>query len=200
MLSLYDETNGDNWTIKDRWLTDSDHCTWFGVMCDQEGFITKLDLASNNLNGSIPSRLLSKFYHLQELDLSDNHLIGSLDVFSIVEGSSVYVGDGYCNDIDGEYFSFLRSTESRSSLSPEDCRETCQRLFSHDSGLVGFEISSSCDCIFSRDNLPEDELEGFERAASRKKQGETVAKTVLEFKGQRIRSIRRWLRKCPKQI
>jgi hypothetical protein len=33
LVYIYEATGGANWTVNRRWLTDEDHCTWFGIGC-----------------------------------------------------------------------------------------------------------------------------------------------------------------------
>jgi len=42
-------TNGQNWKNKDRWMIETDHCQWYGISCDVDGFVTSIDLRDNNL-------------------------------------------------------------------------------------------------------------------------------------------------------
>lgn len=79
LLALYDSTNGDDWWWKDNWLDESiHHCEWYGVdECDEELNVIELDLAPNNLVGSIPSEL-GNFPYLKRLYLNWNTLSGPI--------------------------------------------------------------------------------------------------------------------------
>ena len=76
--SIYSETGGDNWFDNSGWMSDLDHCEWFGISCDGEGYVTKVELSNNNLVGKFPSDSIASFYKLQELDLSNNNLSGAV--------------------------------------------------------------------------------------------------------------------------
>ncbi len=52
LVSLYDSTDGDNWTDNTGWKTD-DLETWFGISLYQ-GRVSEIYLPKNNLNGNIP--------------------------------------------------------------------------------------------------------------------------------------------------
>jgi hypothetical protein len=60
------------WTESFGWLTDADECTWFGVECDENGFVIALRLAKNGLTGSFPDEVKSLGASLTHLDISDN--------------------------------------------------------------------------------------------------------------------------------
>jgi Leucine-rich repeat (LRR) protein len=77
LLSLYNNTNGDNWTDKSNWNGDpGTECTWFGIQCDNNQIIG-INMFDNNLVGTIPAGIFS-LTQLQKLDLSENHLTGSI--------------------------------------------------------------------------------------------------------------------------
>ncbi len=102
LVALYESTDGDNWTDNANWLV-GDPCLndWHGVGCGRRGVycdaleednwepgdicyepsldIMGLDLANNNLTGTIPPELgKNNFPALLELDLSRNRLSGSI--------------------------------------------------------------------------------------------------------------------------
>ena len=50
LVALYASTNGRDWKENEGWLSDTNHCAWFGVV--YEGAIVKqLNLSKNNLSG-----------------------------------------------------------------------------------------------------------------------------------------------------
>jgi len=59
-------------------MGESDRCGWYGVSCDEEGYVTEILLGGNNLEGDFPADLLSKSYKLRSLDLSNNRLKGTM--------------------------------------------------------------------------------------------------------------------------
>jgi hypothetical protein len=91
---MYARLGGDNWIDKDGWMTDSDHCEWFGISCDEDGYVTRVDLGGNNLVGQFPvytrddpignNWRTSKFgianlYKLEDLGLANNSLTGTIE-------------------------------------------------------------------------------------------------------------------------
>ena len=57
LMQLYAATRGPQWTHSENWNTSAPICEWWGVICDDGGAVTKLDLASNNLKGTLPAAL-----------------------------------------------------------------------------------------------------------------------------------------------
>ena len=79
LVALYNATGGANWTNNDGWLTNAPIGQWYGVTTDASGRVTRLDLADNQLTGSIPDELGS-LANLEELWLSENQLTGEISV------------------------------------------------------------------------------------------------------------------------
>ena len=78
LLRLYDATRGLRWTDHTNWLETDDHCSWYGITCydgsqgvDRAGHVEGINLSDNHLVGSVPSEL---FYlpYLKSLTLRDN--------------------------------------------------------------------------------------------------------------------------------
>ncbi len=77
LTALYNATDGPNWTDNTNWLSDESLGDWHGVTTDGEGRVTTLDLARNNLTGTIPAELGS-LSNLTELSLVYNSLTGAI--------------------------------------------------------------------------------------------------------------------------
>ena len=56
-MALYNSTNGDEWINNTGWGTDSSHCDWYGVTCDENEHVTILDLGGNMLSGTLPPEI-----------------------------------------------------------------------------------------------------------------------------------------------
>jgi hypothetical protein len=59
------------WKNVDKWVTDDDECTWYGVDCADADIIS-VDLADNNVTGTVPAEFGLLGRSLQTLDLSGN--------------------------------------------------------------------------------------------------------------------------------
>jgi hypothetical protein len=58
--TMYHALNGTDWKFRDRWSSDVDFCgdsAWYGVECNDERIVVRLNLTDNDLMGSIPSEI-----------------------------------------------------------------------------------------------------------------------------------------------
>ena len=65
------------WLDATNWWTD-DECTWFGITCNNEGLVVKIDLHENFLTGNFPAEIVLLKDSLKHLDL-ENNLVYSVD-------------------------------------------------------------------------------------------------------------------------
>ena len=77
LWALYESTNGPEWHHSYNWLTDAPLDTWHGVTVDEQGRVSVLNLAFNNLSGQIPPEL-GDLPALKWLWLDSNELSGSI--------------------------------------------------------------------------------------------------------------------------
>ena len=77
LVALYNATDGENWDDNDNWLSDAPLGEWYGVTTDDNGRVTWLELAGNQLSGEIPPELGS-LANLEWLWLSGNQLNGEI--------------------------------------------------------------------------------------------------------------------------
>jgi ribosomal protein L35AE/L33A len=76
LLALYNSTNGEGWTNNKKWAVTDKPCKWYGVRCEA-GHVTWLDLANNQLTGSLPTGL-DTLSELVVLELQFNQLSDSI--------------------------------------------------------------------------------------------------------------------------
>ena len=89
--ALYDSTDGANWTNSTNWKIDDDLGAWYGVLVDSDGRVTHLNLANNNLVGTLPDEL-GNLTSLTALTLNENQLTGEIPALS-ASLVYVYLGD-----------------------------------------------------------------------------------------------------------
>ena len=76
LIALYRATDGASWSNDENWLSDAPLYEWYGVSVGAGGRVRALELANNNMTGSLPSQL-SDLANLEVLNLSSNSgLIG----------------------------------------------------------------------------------------------------------------------------
>lgn len=89
LVRLYEATDGADWTNKTNWLVNIEVCSWYGVICDGNQRVVKIELNSNNLIGEIPTSIGAGLPYVTDLVLYDNDLSGvipdSLGNFSSLE-------------------------------------------------------------------------------------------------------------------
>ncbi len=77
LVTLYNATDGPNWTDNTHWLSDRNLIEWDGVVIDERGRVTRLRLGVNELSGEIPAEL-GRLTNLERLELIDNDLISTI--------------------------------------------------------------------------------------------------------------------------
>ena len=112
LVTLYNTTDGPNWTNRTNWLSDEPLEHWYGVTTDDDGRVTQLLLRENNLNGPIPAAVGS-LTGLVRLDFQGNQLSGPVPTWlgnlSNLEELLLY-GNGLTGRIPAE-LSSLRGLE-----------------------------------------------------------------------------------------
>ena len=77
LASMYEETNGTNWTHQANWLSERPLSEWHGVETDAAGRVSALELDGNALFGLLPPKI-SVMSQLIRLSLSGNKLRGTI--------------------------------------------------------------------------------------------------------------------------
>jgi len=80
--SLFESTNGQNWTNSAGWLDRPILENWHGVRVDSLGLVTAIDLSENGLSGTLPTSL-GQLDQLTELRLGGNSSLSGLIPLSL---------------------------------------------------------------------------------------------------------------------
>lgn len=79
LTQFYNDTDGDNWTLNDGWLSE-DITTWRGViMNESQTRVVGVSLPGNNLSGEV-SDAITEVLNLDSLNISDNNITGIPDM------------------------------------------------------------------------------------------------------------------------
>ena len=105
LVTLYNATDGPNWTDNTHWLSNEPLSEWRGVGINDDGRVTELYLDNNELTGEIPVEL-SQLSQLRWLYLPDNQLTGEIPVQlgQLTQLERLYLGD---NQLTGPIPSWL---------------------------------------------------------------------------------------------
>ena len=107
LQALYKSTGGAKWFFNDNWMSASDPCTgqWYGVTCEygspQGTNVIQLNLAHNNLMGTLPDPEMGDLVRLHKLYAELNNLNGSLpsSLGKCTALTTVHLND---NDLEGQ--------------------------------------------------------------------------------------------------
>ena len=67
-------TPTQGWKTFTNWMSEKNVCTWYGIKCNQKGFITEINLSGNRLTGVFPLEMATIGYGLLRLDISNNDI------------------------------------------------------------------------------------------------------------------------------
>jgi len=63
------------WDDESGWMVNDDECSWRGIACSDDGFVTKINLSNNILSGSFPPEVAHIKDSLVALDLYNNSML-----------------------------------------------------------------------------------------------------------------------------
>ena len=111
--SLYDLTDGANWTGSDGWLGDNPVEDWYGVTADALGHVTELDLEGNGLAGRL-SGALGNLTRMTVLRIADNALEDRLplSLTALDLDEFHYDGTDLCEPADADFQRWLEGIAS----------------------------------------------------------------------------------------
>ncbi|WP_419165231.1 Ig-like domain-containing protein [Candidatus Palauibacter sp.] len=79
LAKLYEAMGGPNWINSTNWLSDQPLENWYGLLVDEAGRVTGINLIDNRLAGQIPPEI-ARFPRLRFLGLDLNRLTGQIPV------------------------------------------------------------------------------------------------------------------------
>lgn len=139
IISLYNTTNPDGWYHDSNWGTDATYCSFFGINCDKDLHFISINIAKNNLLGSIPSDFFMAMSTSTEIQFNDNILEGPIlsDLGSLVSLVQVVLHDNYFTGtfIIGSFFISLLLYRSHLTFTAALVGNH------HNKGIIIFEIS-----------------------------------------------------------
>ena len=130
--SLYQATDGEDWTDSDGWLSGPALGEWSGVETDSLGRVTALDLAGNELSGELPVPL-GHLAAMTELKLGDNSLMGPLplSLMSLSLRELRYAGTELCTPDDAAFRAWLKTIDVHEGTGVECAALTDRDILTH---------------------------------------------------------------------
>jgi Leucine-rich repeat (LRR) protein len=158
LRSFYDNLGGPNWHNSYGWLDDATrHCQWFGISCNENGLVTKIELRSNNivgkgyqvfytlvgalkelkvlnvanntLTGEVLSGYIPTFMKLEHIDLSNNGLSGHADLTLPLSTLYVNFSHNLLSSIGFKRFNAAYETLKVVDLSNNNISQDASKLF-----------------------------------------------------------------------
>eukprot|EP00984_Skeletonema_dohrnii_P000926 scaffold302_cov91-Skeletonema_dohrnii-CCMP3373.AAC.2 len=135
LMKIYEKTNGQNWTNNAGWMDNTiNHCQWYGISCDDEGYVIGIDLRDNNLAGQFPTYTetgttfifriwmftktgLGNLLRLKRVVLADNKLTGTIDYRPLYNILSLTHFDVSGNQLGGEVDVLVTSSVTHADFS-----------------------------------------------------------------------------------
>ena len=77
LMAIFKATKGKSWKRKSGWGVSRDIDNWAGITCNDQGYVTHINLANNNLKGKLPD-VFYAFPKLHKLLLNKNDITGKL--------------------------------------------------------------------------------------------------------------------------
>ena len=130
LRALYDNNGGPGWREEENWLDEADpflFSVWYGVMTNDNGRVSELDLAGNGLTGELTNGL-EELSGLERLDLYGNAGLSGvlpLGLMELPELRMVDIGDtGVCAPEDATFQRWLAGIDDfRGDICAEDADE-----------------------------------------------------------------------------
>eukprot|EP00562_Extubocellulus_spinifer_P019011 CAMPEP_0178592884 /NCGR_PEP_ID=MMETSP0697-20121206/29628_1 /TAXON_ID=265572 /ORGANISM="Extubocellulus spinifer, Strain CCMP396" /LENGTH=253 /DNA_ID=CAMNT_0020229977 /DNA_START=142 /DNA_END=901 /DNA_ORIENTATION=- len=133
-----------NWFPNGEVLYPSNYCSWTGVECNDDGYVTSIQLLNMGLSGSLPTSSLSGLKRLQRLKLVGNAIKGPIpDVIGSLK--HLLQLELAVNDFTGTIPSALGSSKKlrRILLQGNDLEGTIPASLCNLKALKGIDLSST---------------------------------------------------------
>lgn len=156
LVRLYHDTDGDNWTRNDNWLSDKPITEWYGVSYYSEEYcLYNVFLPNNNLNGSINMSGCTNLVDLYcidnpitQVDVSDCINLESLSCGDLMTESLRSISVSNCINLNSLYCDFNQLTD----LDVSDCIRLAALTCNY-SNLASLDVSNCLDLqLLSCDN------------------------------------------------
>ena len=157
LLDLYQATNGEQWFAT--WDTTScNSCEWYGITCDEEQRITRIDLSGNNLTGELPASL-AELTQLTTLMLTENNLFGCFpetwSVFCQQLTTAEFSGNRSIEAPDGSFSLFCELGQEACNPSLYDACSTATSVLRLEDPFISVGMHQAMDSVLIRGNLPQ---------------------------------------------
>lgn len=93
LMRLYYNHDGNLWYDQIWWIGTTDHCTWWGVTCNENHAVKSIIMPNNEMRASEYPLELTELAYLEELDLSGNRIQGLIPDAICNLGLTTLVGD-----------------------------------------------------------------------------------------------------------
>lgn len=112
------------WIDETGWLDAEDECSWYRVTCNADGEVTKIELYSNRLTGSLPPEIALLHESLEVIDLYQNMLHNKGDTGNHFLGELTNLRQLYFGRTYFEYPGIPTAIGSLTNLQEFDCSYT----------------------------------------------------------------------------
>jgi hypothetical protein len=96
LATLYYSTGGNDWNESSfGWMTGTNECSWYGILCDDQNLIADIELRQKNLAGPLPLELHMLSNSLTDISLNSNSISGAIpSTFGLLTKLGKFCGIG----------------------------------------------------------------------------------------------------------
>lgn len=140
LYDIYHMCGGDSWTDNSNWCSDAPLAEWYGIETDEMGYVTSIDLGSNNLSGNLCLDCASDFKRLRSFKVNGVELTSNnLSACSL---RSARIADAQSMEKDS-------SNRSKAVIEWVDIRGNglIEKVFLYDCSIVDFRIENIAEVV-----------------------------------------------------